>query len=172
MSQSAVGDRAGYPASTPVKARANGVLQLGRFLTNPLTYLDRLRGDPRDVVPFTLGNLPAHLVTKPELLHEAMFNEDWPPLSRGRLMGLAKWYGEGLFLPSGPEPHRQRDDLWKPLFRQPRATRIALERTQRLVDSWVEGEPLEMYRTLRTHCWAIDWEAMTGTDLGQRPDLL
>ena len=83
--------------STPSQPRSrdNGVIELVRFMANPLTYIDGLRADGRDVVPFKLGNLPAHLVTKPELLKAAMINEDWPPLSRGRLMGLSRWYNEG-----------------------------------------------------------------------------
>ena len=98
----------------------------------------------------------------------AMVNEDWPPLSRGRLMGLTRWYNEGLFLTYGPEHHRQRDELWKPLFDDPQVTDIAVERTRKLADSWVEGQPLEMYKTMRSNCWAIDWQALTGTDLDAR----
>ena len=33
-------------------------IELVRFLSNPLTYIDGLRADGRDVVPFKLGNLP------------------------------------------------------------------------------------------------------------------
>jgi cytochrome P450 len=154
------------------RSRDNGVVELVRFLSNPLTYLDALRDDGRDVVPFKLGNLPAHLVTKPEYLKLAMFNEDWPPISRGRLMGLSKWYTEGLFLSYGPEHHRQRDDLWKPLFKDPLITDIAVERTRKKADSWVEGQPIELYKELRSHCWAIDWQALTGTDLDAAPDIL
>ena len=153
-------------------ARDNGVVELVRFLSNPLTYLDRLRNDSRDVVPFTLGGLPAHLVTKPEYIKLALHNEAWPPLSRGRLMGLQKWYAEGLFLTFGPEHHRQRDELWKPLFNDPLITEIAVARTRRKAESWVQGQPIEIYRELRAHCWAIDWEALTGTDLDAAPDLL
>jgi cytochrome P450 len=154
------------------RSRDHGVIELARFLSNPLTYLDGLREDPRDVVPFKLGNLPAHLVTKPEYIKLALFNEDWPPISRGRLMGLSRWYSEGLFLSYGPEHHRQRDDLWKPLFKDPQITDIAVERTRRKVDSWVEGQPIEIYKELRSHCWAIDWEALTGSDLDAAPDIL
>jgi cytochrome P450 len=161
------------PKSAPPSSRSrdHGVIELARFLSNPLTYLDALVADGRDVVPFKLGNLPAHLVTKPEYLKLAMFNEDWPPISRGRLMGLQKWYTEGLFLSYGPEHHRQRDDLWKPLFKDPQIPEIAVERTRAKADSWVEGQPIEMYQELRSHCWAIDWQALTGTDLDAAPDI-
>ena len=84
---------------------------------------------------FKLGNQPIHLVTRPELLKAAMINEDWPPLSRGRLMGLTRWYNEGLFLTYGPEHHRQRDELWNPLFDDSQVTDIAVERTAKLADS-------------------------------------
>ena len=154
------------------KSRDNGVVELVRFLSNPLTYIDGLRADGRDVVPFKLGNQPIHLVTKPELLKTAMINEDWPPLSRGRLMGLTRWYNEGLFLTYGPEHHRQRDELWMPLFDDAQVTDIAVERTAKLADSWVEGQPLEIYKTMRANCWAIDWQALTGTDLDAAPDIL
>jgi cytochrome P450 len=164
---------ASSPASTSngQRSRDNGTIELVRFLSNPLNYLDSLRDDPRDVVPFKLGNLQCHLVTKPEYLKLAMHNEDWPPISRGRLMGLSKWYTEGLFLTYGPEHHRQRDDIWKPLFDDAAIPQIAVERTARRADGWSEGEPVEMYRALRALCWAIDWEALTGSDLDKTPDI-
>ena len=160
------------PASGTSRSRDKGAAELVRFLSNPLRYLDRLRDDPRDVVPFKLGNQPVHLVKKPELLQLAMHNDDWPPISRGRLMGLQKWYTEGLFLTYGPEHHRQRDELWKPLLQDPRIPELAVSRTARRADSWTEGNPIELYTELRSLCWAIDWEALTGTDLDERPDLL
>jgi cytochrome P450 len=174
MSTSTVPADAAASRSTPTngKSRDNGVVELVRFLSNPLTYIDGLRADGRDVVPFKLGNQPIHLVTKPELLKAAMINEDWPPLSRGRLMGLTRWYNEGLFLTYGPEHHRQRDELWMPLFDDSQVTDIAVERTAKLADSWVEGQPIEIYRAMRTNCWAIDWQALTGTDLDAAPDIL
>ena len=46
-------------------------------------------------------------------------SEDWPPLSRGRMMALDKWYGGGLILTEGAEHHRQRDELWKPVLADP-----------------------------------------------------
>ncbi len=109
-------DESAATPGAPPAARDKGAVELVRFLSNPLRYIDRLREDDRDVVPFKLGNLTVHLVKKPELLQLAMHNEDWPPISRGRLIGLSKWYTEGLFLTYGPEHHRQRDELWKPLF--------------------------------------------------------
>jgi cytochrome P450 len=162
------------PAEAAPRARGrrdNGNVQLVRFLSNPLRYLTRLRDeDGRDVVPFSLGNLDCHLVTRPEYLKLAMHNEDWPPISRGRLLGLAKWYETGLFLSYGEEHHRQRDDLWKPLFEVPLITDLAVERTQRRTESWIEGEPIELFSELRSLCWAIDWEALTGTEL--TPEIL
>src|SRR3954452_8890177 len=164
---------AAAPSAPPSgRSRDNGAIELARFLGNPLTYIDGLREDGRDVVPFKLGNQPVHLVTKPELIKAALYNEDWPPISRGRLMGLTRWYNEGLFLTYGPEHHRQRDELWMPLFDDAQVTDIAVERTAKLADSWVEGQPLEMYKTMRTNCWAIDWQALTGTDLDAAPDIL
>ena len=174
MSTSTLPADAAAPPSAPAtgKSRDNGVIELVRFLSNPLTYIDGLREDGRDVVPFKLGNQPIHLVTKPELLKAAMINEDWPPLSRGRLMGLTRWYNEGLFLTYGPEHHRQRDELWNPLFDDSQVTDIAVERTAKLADSWVEGQPIEIYKAMRSNCWAIDWQALTGTDLDAAPDIL
>ena len=160
------------PAPPSSRARENGTVELARFLSNPLTYLDRLREDERDVVPFKLGNQPIHLVKKPEYLKLAMENEDWPPISRGRLMGLSKWYNTGLFLTYGPDHHRQRDEVWKPLFQDPQIPEIAVERTARRADSWAEGQPIEIYAELRSLGFAIDWEALTGTDLDAAPDIL
>jgi cytochrome P450 len=164
--------RAMSTTAPAVPARDNGAVELVRFLANPLEYLDGLRGDERDVVPFKLGGMTVQLVTRPEYIALALENDAWPPLSRGRLMGLRKWYTEGLFLASGPEHHRQRDDLWKPLFQDARIPEIAVARTRRKVGEWVEGRPIELYKELRAHCWAIDWEALTGTDLDAAPDLL
>jgi cytochrome P450 len=155
-----------------LRSRDNGAVELVRFLSNPLRYLDGMREDERDVVPFKLGNLTVHLVKKPELLELAMNNEDWPPISRGRLMGLSKWYTEGLFLTYGPEHHRQRDELWKPLFQEPLITEVAVRRAAQRADSWAEGNPIELYSELRSLCWAIDWEALTGEDLDAHPELL
>ena len=42
------------------------MLALARFGANPLTFLDGLRADERDIVPFTLGNLHCHLLKRPE----------------------------------------------------------------------------------------------------------
>ena len=158
------------PSPAADRTRGNGNVGLVRFLSNPLRYLDALRDGGGDVVPFTLGNLECHLVTEPEYLKLAMHNEDWPPISRGRLLGLSKWYDTGLFLTYGPEHHRQRDDLWKPLFADPSIPQIAVERTTRRSEAWIEGEPIELYQELRSLCWTIDWEALTGTDL--TPELL
>jgi cytochrome P450 len=152
------------------RSRDNGKVELVRFLSNPLRYLDALRDSGGDIVPFKLGNLDCHLVTKPEYLYQAMHNEDWPPISRGRLLGLSKWYDTGLFLTYGPDHHRQRDELWKPLFDDPSIPQLAVDRTARRSEAWVEGEPIELYQELRSLCWTIDWEALTGTEL--TPELL
>jgi hypothetical protein len=132
------------------RSRDRGSIELARFLSNPLGYLERLRDeDGRDIVPFTLGNLPCHLVTKPEYVKLALHNEDWPPISRGRLVGLGRWYDTGLFLTYGAEHHRQRDEVWKPLFDDPAITTLAVERTIRRSEAWVQGEPLELYSEFR-----------------------
>lgn len=154
------------------RRRDNGAVELARFLFEPLRYLDALRDDERDLVPFTLGNLRCHLVTKPEYLKIALHNDDWPPLSRGRLTSLERWYRTGLFLTYGPDHHRQRDELWKPLLRDPALTRIAVERTARRADAWQAGALVDVYRDLRALCWAIDWEALTGEDLDRQPETL
>ena len=81
------------PPSAPRagRSRDRGNVELVRFLSDVLGYIEGMRDDERDLVPFKLGNLQCHLVTKPEYLKQAMFNEDWPPISRGRLTNLQKW---------------------------------------------------------------------------------
>jgi len=148
------------------------VLALARFGADPLRFLDRLRDDPRDVVPIRLGHLHVHLLKRPEYLRLALENEDWPPISRGRMMGLDKWYSGGLILTEGAEHHRQRDELWKPLLADPAAPAIAVARAARRADAWAEDEPIELFSTLRSLCWSIDWEALTGEDLDAAPELL
>jgi hypothetical protein len=49
---------------------------------------------------------------------------------------------------------------------------LAVERAARRADLWREGEPLEVLGELRSLCWAIEWQALTGDDLERRPDLL
>ena len=155
-----------HPAVSTAKRagrrRDHGTRELGRFLSNPLRYIDAMRDDERDLIPYTLGNLQCHLVAKPEYLKLALHNEDWPPLSRGRLIGLQKWYTTGLILTYGEDHHRQRDELWKPLFEVPRITELAVERTAQRADGWQPGQAFEVYTELRTMCWTIDWEALTG----------
>jgi cytochrome P450 len=149
------------------------MLALARFGSNPLTFLDGLRADERDIVPFTLGNLHCHLLKRPEDIKTVLESEEWPPLSRGRMMALDKWYGGGLILTEGAEHHRQRDELWKPVLADPAAAAgRAVARAARRADSWSEGEPIELFTELRSLCWAIEWETLTGEDLDASPELL
>jgi len=148
------------------------MLALARFGANPLTYLDGLREDEREIVPFSLGNVHCHLLKSPEHLRLVLESEDWPPLSRGRLMALDKWYGGGLILTEGAEHHRQRDELWKPVLADPSSAAIGVARAARRARSWREGEPVELFSELRSLCWSIDWEALTGEDLDEAPELL
>ena len=100
-------------------------------------------------------------------------SEDWPPLSRGRMMALDKWYGGGLILTEGAEHHRQRDELWKPVLADPAAAAgRAVSRAGRRADSWTEGAPIELFTELRSLCWSIEWETLTGEDLDASPELL
>ena len=100
-------------------------------------------------------------------------SEDWPPLSRGRMMALDKWYGGGLILTEGAEHHRQRDELWKPVLADPSAAAgRAVARAARRADSWKEGAPIELFTELRSLCWSIEWETLTGEDLDASPELL
>ena len=138
------------------------MLALARFGADPLRFLDGLRSDDRDVVPFSLGPVHCHLLRRPEDLKAVLDDEDWPPLSRGRLMALDRWYGGGLILTEGAEHHRQRDELWKPLLADPRTPAVTAARAERLAASWFEGAPVELFGELRTLFWSIDWEALTG----------
>jgi cytochrome P450 len=148
------------------------MLALARFGSDPLRFLDGVRADKRDVVPFALGNVHCHLLKRPEHLKLALETEDWPPISRGRLMVLDKWYGGGLILTEGAEHHRQRDELWKPILADPATADIAVARAARRAASWVQGAPVELFSELRSLCWSVDWETLTGEDLDASPDLL
>jgi cytochrome P450 len=150
----------------------SGTLNLLRFGRDPLAYLDALHDDRRDIVPVTLGTQPVHLVTRPECIELALHNDDWPPLSRGRLMAFQRWCPGGLVTTSGAEHHRQRDEIWRPLARDVSILDIAVRRTRRCAESWVEGRPLDLFAELRSMCWAIDWEALCGDDLDGQPDML
>jgi cytochrome P450 len=149
------------------------VLALARFGADPLKFLDGLRADGRAIVPFTLGNLHCHLLTKPEHVKQVLESEEWPPLSRGRMMALDHWYGGGVILTEGAEHHRQRDELWKPVLADPSAAAgTAVARAARRADSWAEGAPIELFTELRALSWAIEWESLTGEDLDASPELL
>jgi cytochrome P450 len=150
----------------------NGALNLARFGAGPLRYLDGLRSDTRDLVPFTLGKVRCHLVARPDLIKAVLESEEWPPLSRGRLMAIDKWYSGGLILTEGVEHHRKRDELWRPLVADPGILEIAIARGARRVEAWSDRTPVELFRELRSLCWSIDWEALTGEDLDRSPDLL
>jgi cytochrome P450 len=154
------------PRVAPTGARRNGTLQLARFGANPLAYLDGAREEPGDIVSTRLGNQTVHLVRRPELIKAALENEDWPPISRGRLMALDKWYSGGLILTEGAEHHRQRDTLWKPLLADPRVLDVTIERTERWLDTWT-NVPMELFSAFRAHVWSIDWEALTGEEMGR-----
>lgn len=151
-------------------SNGNGVAGLLRFGRDSLGYLDSLRADDRAIVPFTLGTVEGHLLTRPEDIRFALESEDWPPLSRGRLAALTKWYSGGLILTEGAEHHRQRDGLWKPLVDDQAILEIAVARTEHRAGSWSEGQPFEVFTELRALCWSIDWEAITGADM--TPDLV
>jgi cytochrome P450 len=89
------------------------------------------------------------------------------------MMSLDRWYGGGLILTEGAEHHRQRDELWKPVLADPAAAAgTAVARAARRADSWTEGEPIEVFTELRSLCWAIEWESLTGEDLDASPELL
>ena len=170
-------ESASSPAAGTLTAppgRQRGARELARFGRDPLSYLDGFRGDPRDLVPFTLGRIHCRLVAAPALVQHVLESEDWPPLSRGRLHALDRWYGGGLILTEGAEHHRQRDTLWQPLVAgsRERAAAAAVERTARLVDGWRAGAEVEVFWTLRSLFLAIDWETLTGNDLERTPELL
>jgi cytochrome P450 len=157
-------------APAPTGPRRRGPAQLARFGAGPLAYIDSLREIEGEIVSTRLGNQVCHLLRAPDLIRAALVNEDWPPLSRGRMMGIDRWYSGGLILTSGEEHHRQRDDLWKPLLADTAPTlAIAAERTEQWVGTW-DGEPVELFGGLRDLCWTIDWQALTGEDMS--PELL
>ena len=160
------------PARTaaPAGALRRGAVQLARFGSNPLAYVDSLRGVEGEIVSARLGSQVCHLVRAPELVKAVLLDERWPPLSRGRLMGLDKWYSGGLILTEGAEHHRQRDQLWKPLLAEPAGPAIAVDRAGAWADSWTDGQTIELFGEFRDLVWSIDWQTLTGEDMP--PELL
>jgi pentalenene oxygenase len=155
--------------ATPEGARRNGTVQLARFGAGPLAYLDGARELEGDVLSAKLGTETVHLVRKPELIERALVNEDWPPIGRGRMMNADKWYSGGLILTEGAEHHRQRDELWAPLLADPRTLALAVERTERWMDTWTNA-PMELYSAFAAHVWGIDWATLTGEEIS--PELV
>lgn len=164
---------AGKPTNpTSGGGRTRGMVELARFGSDPLGYLDALRGDEREIVPFKIGSLHCNLVTNPDLILTVLESGKFPPFSRGRLAGLDRWYSGGLFMTEGAEHDRQRDGLWPPLVARSPTLDIAIDRTERRVGAWREDHEIELFEELRTLCWSIDWEALTGGDLDASPELL
>src|SRR5581483_9567213 len=164
----------GRPAREALLDGVNGraALELVRFGANPLAYLDGLHDDERPIVPLMLGSQPVHLVTKPEHIALALENDDWPPLSRGRLAAFRLWVPGSIVTTSGAEHHSQRDEIWKPLAADTAILDILVERTRRRADSWAHGAPLELFSELQSLYWAADWQALCGGDLDAEPELL
>lgn len=172
MVRSRIMSAATAPARTaaPAGALRRGAVQLARFGSNPLAYVDSLRGVEGELVSARLGSQVCHLVRAPELVRSVLVDEHWPPLSRGRLMGLDKWYSGGLILTEGREHHRQRDQLWKPLLAEPDGPALAVARTAAWADTWTEGQAIELFGEFRDLVWSTDWQALTGEEI--TPELL
>jgi cytochrome P450 len=152
--------------------RATAPLELARFGANPLAFLDGLHRDERDVVPLALGPQRVDLVARPELIALALENDDWPPLSRGRLTAFGRWCPEGIPTTEGAAHHRQVEEIWRPLAEDEAILEIAVRRARLRVDSWIEGRPLDLFAELQAMCWAIDWEALCGGELDTAPEML
>jgi cytochrome P450 len=159
-------------ASAPPQRRQSGLVGLARFGANPLRFLDGLRKDTGDLVPFKLGTLRCHLVAAPALVRTVLESKEWPPLSRGRLSSLARWYSGGLILTEGTWHGFQRRTLWLPVVDEPSILEITGQRAARCAGSWSDGATVDLFAELRTLVRAIDWQILTGDDLDERPDLL
>ncbi|HZS23852.1 MAG TPA: cytochrome P450 [Gaiellaceae bacterium] len=159
-------------APPAARRRRSGFAELARFAPDPLRYVDGFRGDPRPIVPFTLGRLDCRLVTEPELIGALLDTEVRPPVSRGRIHALQAWYNGGLLLAEGDEHDRQRDEVWAPALAATKSLPIAIDRTERRLDTWRPGEPIDVFPELGSLTGAIDWQALTGEDLDARPELL
>jgi cytochrome P450 len=149
----------------------NAVTGLLRFGASPLGFLDGLRADERPIVPFALGTVRGHLLTRPEDIEAVLASEDWPPLTRGRLAAIDNWYSGPLILTHGREHRARRDDLWRPLLADTEAVlHTAVERTDDWVDALADGGRIDLFRELRALCWSVDWRALTGSAF--TPDLV
>jgi len=162
----------GTAAPAAARKGPNGLVGLARFGANPLRFLDALRGDERDIVPFKLGTLRCHLVAAPHLVRAVLESKEWPPLSRGRLSSLARWYSGGLILTEGTWHGFQRRTLWQPVVGQPSIMDVTGLRAARCAGSWEDGATIDAFEELRTLVRTIDWQILTGDDLDARPDLL
>ncbi|MEP6990537.1 MAG: cytochrome P450 [bacterium] len=161
------------PAKALKRPTSKGWFELATFLSDPLTYLPKIaKKDGGDLVPFLLGSLPCTLVTKPEYIKQGLMNEDWPPITRGRLVNLKKWYLGGLFVNLGGEHHRQRDDIWNPILADPIIPKLAAEVTADWTSQWTNGQTFDVFRELRALSFTVDWMAITGEDLRKDPAML
>lgn len=155
------------------RSSSGGWPELVRFLSDPLTYLPRIAQENQGpLVPFRLGDLPCTLVVDPEYVQQGLLNEDWPPISRGRLTNITNWFLGGLFVNEGKEHHRQRDDIWKPILEDPAIPELTAQTADSWVQGWKAGQTLDMFKETRALAYAIDWKAFTGEDVRGTPGLL
>ena len=146
-------------------SRVQGLVELGRFGTDPLGRLTALaRSSPPGLVPFRIGTVPGFLVTDPGAIREVLEGDDPALLGRGRFRGdEALVRGRGLLHDRGrvrPPGRRSAAELVRS-----RMPEIARRQSERTADRLRPDVAFEGFDTFRELAFAVDWEALTG-----RPD--
>lgn len=139
-----------------------------------LQFLQEMWWAYGDVVEIKLGPITQYLVAGHEEVHHIFVKNQKNYVKGMGYDGLRLLMGNGLVTSNG-DTWRQQRRLMQPPF-TPRAinefTAMMVDVTQRLIDSWEDGQTLNMEYEMRTLTMSIISRAMFGVDIGDGMDEL
>lgn len=136
---------------------------------DPLRLLTRLQRDHGDVVRFSIGRYPIHLVSDPELIREVLVNRA-QEFGKGRALQRAKTLlGEGLLTSEGTFHARQRR-LVQPAFHSEHFRSYGMimsEEAERLAGEWRAGQQINIAREMSDLTLMIVTRTLFGGECGR-----
>jgi len=118
---------------------------------DPLRFLPELVRKHGDVVRFNLGPQEVILLNDPELIREALINQDRHFTKGPGLRVAERLLGKGLLTSEG-EFHRRQRRLAQPAFHRPRIAAYGetmVEHTNRWTSAWQDGAEVDMAEEMR-----------------------